>query len=268
MKKLQQELALAQNISMVERQVQENTALAQLGPMGDQEPTQMVLGSASASRIVQRGEPALYRLLEGYEFALELRQNIWDFAVEIGHLNELGLTNNQLRWLVCAGLAEHAREILPAGRENRAFQPPAGRLTLHRRTCFVLTKPGASFVRSMIEARPVPQEKASDPEYATDVASPLVSRTPYWDADRQELRLGYVVVKRFRVPAPNQVMILAAFQEEGWPARVDDPLPPRCATDPKRRLHDTVNSLNRSQRNRLVSFQGDGSGRGVCWTLA
>jgi hypothetical protein len=34
------------------------------------------------------------------------------------------------------------------------------------------------------------------------------------------------VVKEFKLPAPNQETILTAFQEEGWPPRIDDPLPP------------------------------------------
>ena len=43
------------------------------------------------------------------------------------------------------------------------------------------------------------------------------------------------------------------------------PLPPQVGQDPKRRLHDTINSLNRKQKARLIRFQGDGSGEGVRW---
>ena len=88
---------------------------------------------------------------------------------------------------------------------------------------------------------------------------------PSWDRDRPELRWGNTVVKRFKVPAPNQELILAAFQEDGWPVRIDDPLPPHPELDPKRRLHDTINSLNRSQKLPLIRFLGDGSGQGVRW---
>jgi hypothetical protein len=90
---------------------------------------------------------------------------------------------------------------------------------------------------------------------------------PQWDKERQELRLGRLIVKQFKVPAPNQAMILTAFQEEEWPTRIDDPIPPNPDQDPKRRLHDTINTLNRHQKHRLVHFLGDGTGEGVRWEL-
>jgi hypothetical protein len=79
--------------------------------------------------------------------------------------------------------------------------------------------------------------------------------------------LGYVVVKQYKVPAANQERVLAAFEEEGWPVHVDDPLPPSGELDPKRRLHDTINSLNRNQKSGLIRFLGDGSGEGIRWEL-
>jgi hypothetical protein len=88
---------------------------------------------------------------------------------------------------------------------------------------------------------------------------------PTWDRDLQQLRLGNVIVKQFKVPAANQEAILAAFQEEDWPVRIDDPLSPKSDQDPKRRLHDTINSLNRNRRRPLLRFVGDGSGQGVRW---
>ncbi len=74
-------------------------------------------------------------------------------------------------------------------------------------------------------------------------------------------------MKQFKVPAANQERILAAFEEEGWPIRIDDPLPPNSEQDSKRRLHDTINSLNRNQKQNLIRFVGDGSGQGVRWEL-
>ena len=58
-----------------------------------------------------------------------------------------------------------------------------------------------------------------------------------------------------------------AFEEEDWPVRIDDPLPPRSGLDPKRRLHDSIKSLNRHQKSRVLRFCGDGSGEGVRWEL-
>ncbi len=67
------------------------------------------------------------------------------------------------------------------------------------------------------------------------------------------------------MPAANQEAILAAFQEEGWCPRIDDPLAPKLNQDSKRRLHDTINSLNRNQKHALIRFLGDGKGEGVRW---
>ena len=89
--------------------------------------------------------------------------------------------------------------------------------------------------------------------------------TPCWDCDRQELRMGSQVVKEFKLHSPNQAIILAAFEEEGWPPRIDDPLPHHVDIDPKQRLHDTIKSLNRNQKARLIRFRGDGTGQGIRW---
>ncbi|MCA9067957.1 MAG: hypothetical protein KDA84_03490, partial [Planctomycetaceae bacterium] len=66
-------------------------------------------------------------------------------------------------------------------------------------------------------------------------------------------------------PAINQETVLTAFEEEGWPARIDDPLPPHGNVNPRRRLHDTIKHLNKSQHIHLILFRGDGTGKGVIW---
>ena len=75
------------------------------------------------------------------------------------------------------------------------------------------------------------------------------------------------LVKRFKWPAANQEAVLSAFQEEGWPVRIDDPLPPQPEQDSKRRLGDTIKCLNRKQKSQLIHFRGDGTGQGVVWEL-
>jgi hypothetical protein len=92
-----------------------------------------------------------------------------------------------------------------------------------------------------------------------------LSSFPTWDPDRQQLRVGRILVKEFKVPAANQQAVLAAFQEENWAPRIDDPLPPSPNQDSKRRLHSTINCLNRNQKRPLIRFLGDGSGEGVRW---
>ncbi len=229
-------------------------------------------GDALAGIFAQK-QSVLALLFEAHRYAAELRGNIWDFAVEIDQLRRAGLTHSDLRWLVCKGFVEHACEVTLPGEEGRAFRP-SGRLTFRNRTAVVLTAAGADFARQMLSKAMagnglVPEVRAS--EGAATVAggngAPPADTLPLprWDRDRQELRLGSYLVKQFKVPAPNQEMILAVFQEEGWPPRVDDPLPPQPELDAKRRLHDTINSLNRHQKAPLVRFVGDGSGQGVRW---
>ncbi len=93
----------------------------------------------------------------------------------------------------------------------------------------------------------------------------LDQSSPKWDVDRQEFYYQSQIVKQFKLPSPNQERILTAFEEEGWPPRIDDPLPRHPDLDPKRRLHDTIKSLNRNQKSRLIRFKGDGKGEGILW---
>lgn len=204
-------------------------------------------------------------LLEAVRYARELDRSPWDFAVEIADLREAGLTTSALRWLVCKGYAEHARELTSKGRTARSFRRSKG-LRFDRQTCFVLTESGLAFAQDILTRQRAAKPPDGNPVLGNGNGMDGILR-PTWDSQRRELRVGPYVVKQFKVPADNQKAILAAFEEEGWPARVDDPLAPQPEQDPKRRLHDTINSLNRNQRHRVLRFTGDGSGEGVCWSL-
>ena len=57
--------------------------------------------------------------------------------------------------------------------------------------------------------------------------------------------------------------LMHLLAEAGYAA--DDPLAPKLNQDSKRRLHDTINSLNRNQKHALIRFLGDGKGEGVRW---
>jgi len=91
---------------------------------------------------------------------------------------------------------------------------------------------------------------------------------PHWDAMRRELIVGGQVVKRFRRPAPNQEAVISAFEEEGWPPAIFDPLPPDAEQDCKQRLHNTIKALNHSRLARVIRFRGDGTGQRVVWELS
>lgn len=201
-------------------------------------------------------------LLRAYCYAVDTGSDIWDFAVEIAHLHSLGLTDSDLRWLARKGYVEHAREVTVQGHDGREFQT-TGDLTFKKRTCFVLTADGVSKARDVNENEATLTDDVNGPGEGNGqaVQSPL----PHWGAETRELRMNGQVVKRFKWHAVNQEAVLAVFEEEGWPVRIDDPLPPQPEQDPKRRLSDTIKCLNRKQKNELIHFHGDGTGEGVTW---
>jgi hypothetical protein len=207
-----------------------------------------------------RVREALRLLLEAQEYAEDLRCPLWHFALEIAALRERGLTNNDFRWLVYRDYLRHMPEA--ALLSGAGDSPPAGRVTLSETSCFVLTPAGVCFAQSCLTAGP--EGHLTGPPLPPGVGLPALAQ-PHWDKDRRELRLGDQLVKQFKVPAPNQEIILGAFQEELWPAFIDDPLPPHPSIDPKRRLHDTLGSLNRNQKRPLIRFLGNGNGEGVRW---
>lgn len=79
--------------------------------------------------------------------------------------------------------------------------------------------------------------------------------------------MGGQLVKWYRVPAPSQEAVLSAFEEESWPASIDDPLPIVDNGVPKQRLNNAITRLNGNQENRLILFQADGRGEGIRWKL-
>ena len=219
---------------------------------------------SSSAEIAARILTGLERLMRAHDYAADLDCDAWDFAVEIRDLRSADLTTSDFRWLVRKGFVEHGRDITLPGEEVRSFRR-SQTLTFTKRSCFVLTKRGKVFVRQMLSSAKATRRRGGDVE--AEAVQSVRSDVPEWDRDLQELRFGGRVIKQFKVPAPNQEVILAAFEEEGWPARIDDPLPPQHDQDPKRRLHDTINSLNRNHRCDAIRFLGDGSGLGVRWTL-
>ena len=56
------------------------------------------------------------------------------------------------------------------------------------------------------------------------------------------------------------IPVLNAFEERGWPRRIDDPLP--GSSDPQR-LRETIGSMNEGLAG--IYFRADGFGRGVLW---
>lgn len=220
-------------------------------------------------RIDKNQRVGLEILLEAHDHAVELNRGVWDFAVELAELRRAGLRNADVRCLLCKGLVGHAHEKRSPDPDRREFRRDCG-LLFRKKSCFMLTEAGVAAARCVSSGLAENVAPPDGPVAARRVSLPSCSDEPVvprWDSDRQQLRLGNEIVKEFKVPAPNQEQILAAFEEEGWPVHIDDPLPPRPEQDPKQRLHTTVNALNRNQRNRRIRFHGDGRGEGVRWGL-
>jgi hypothetical protein len=191
--------------------------------------------------------PALAVLLEAYEAAQSVGRKVWDFAVEIATVRAKGLSNSDLRRLVCQGYVEHARETTPAQSGRRRTFRGENQLSFCARTCLVLTDAGAAAAGAGAAAR---QRRRRVPHYHP--------KTGVW-------RLGRRIIKKFKQPALTQRCVLEREQALGWPEWTSDPLPPDPEIDPRRHLHDTLKNLNNNQRNELVRFFGDGTGRGICW---
>lgn len=213
---------------------------------------------------------ALGLLLQSRIYAQQLERSVWDFAVEIQTLREMGLRFNDLRWLIFQGLAEHARELTRVTDTSRSFGA-IGTSLFTKRACFVLTESGVPFAETASRMQlGVPHTRrvatTMGSSYVLRENSPPNSETiPCWDCDLREIRYAGKLVKQYKLPSPNQEAILMTFEEERWPRRIDDPLPPHPHCDPKQRLHDTIRSLNRNQKTRLLRFKGDGTGEGVLW---
>ncbi len=174
--------------------------------------------------------------------------DVWEFAVEIRILLEVGLSLTNLRWLIFQGYVNHARERTRETDRQRQFCRVRN-LACYSDTCFVLTLKGLELFRSG----------------AVTLHASAADRKPHWDGQRRKLVWGESVIKEFRLPADNQEAILSALEEEGWPSRIDDPLPQTGEQEPKVRLHDAIKGLNRRQRHRLIRFRGDGTGHGILW---
>lgn len=193
---------------------------------------------------------ALETLLEGHQYAEQSGSDYWEFSVDALELKAHGLNKRDFRWLACMELVNVA-ESRGLGRDVRNREEFCSSVNLTEGTTFILTEVGAALAR-----RAVGQGRTDGRMMG-----------PQWDGLRRELRVNGRLVKRFKLPSPNQECIIRTFHEEGWPLRIDDPLPPKSDQDPKKRLNETIKSLNRHHVRKLIRFHGDGTGEGICWEV-
>ncbi len=199
---------------------------------------------------------ALGVLLDAHKTAQCAHRSTDDFACQLPNLQRSGVSETDLRYLVAEGLALHLTEFTAPGDSRRRFHG-VNNLRFSEASSFVLTVRGLARAAELLGDLAAPRRETSD----RDRAAP----SPRFDLVCRTLFLGVHVVKRFRVPATNQELILRVFEEEGWPPRILDPLPQIPGVDPKKRLHDAMYRLNTRQQRPLLAFVGDGTSKGLLW---
>ncbi len=84
---------------------------------------------------------------------------------------------------------------------------------------------------------------------------------------RRELSLAGKVLRQFHRKAENQIAILEAFQEAGWPERIESPFRSPMPYDPKHRTSDAVGELNEHQNSEWGQFSVERGTQAVLWEL-
>ena len=84
---------------------------------------------------------------------------------------------------------------------------------------------------------------------------------PYWDGKVLYFNGRRLAV--FKGAARVIGVVLNAFQEEGWPPFVYDPLD--GGGDRRVRLHNLVTNLNKKLGKSVMSFFVDRTGTRICW---
>ena len=201
-------------------------------------------------------------LVEANEYSSDLTISPWAFSVGFSEASMMGINLNDLHWMTRRNWIQcrHGKREL--------FNEGFVQHEIVKGSEFIILSSGIMALRSAqkedVAAVPLHSLKVS---HANGYTLSDDFSTPKWNVERRELTVSGTVVKRFRWPAPNQEMILSVFSEEGWPSRIEDPLPQGKGLDPKRRLGDTIKCLNRNQNVNLIRFRGDGTGEGILWDI-
>jgi hypothetical protein len=237
-------------------------------PMLNEQNQNPIIETTESAVIVEpvHALAAFRALVQAYLFAKDVALDPWEFAMEFRLLQDLGLSINEVRWLIAKSYTQHAAETTSATDTLRSFGP-TGISLITDRSCFVLTENGFEFAKTLF---PDLNGQWFTPFGSLSIRLPTLPEQtptilPVWNCDLREVRYNGLLVKQFKLPSPNQEAILMTFEEEKWPIRIDDPLPCNGNCDPKQRLHDTIRSLNRNQKNKLLRFKGDGTGEGILW---
>jgi hypothetical protein len=175
-----------------------------------------------------------------------------------------GIADDFFLWMLYQA---HVELYLPCSGRGQAANEyrPSQSVRLTDDVAFFLTEAGEIFAGEFLG-------HVFDPEdqQPCDVAwawIQLGAWMPRYDWDNRVFTWGRQVIKQFRQPAERQEVVLLTAEELGWPLWFDDPLPRVRGRNPKKRLHDTIQDLNRRQQRAIVQFKGDGTGTRVGWEL-
>jgi hypothetical protein len=217
----------------------------------------------SPIRLSAHVKTALALMLEAYVTTPQQPEHrSWESAVTMPELRDLDASESDLRWLIGRGLVEYAVEVTQAGDVTRGFRQPP-RPTFDDDARFKLTPAGATVAYEFVQpGMPTARREraAIAGAESTERMGPVPSAplVPKWDRNRNELKVGSIVVMRFKLRAGDQEAILAAFEENAWPERMVNPLAARGEPSDCRQLQAAVEALNGRLARPLVRFWADG----------
>lgn len=101
-----------------------------------------------------------------------------------------------------------------------------------------------------------------DPSPAEELVRKSSDDKPHFDEDTGELSFRGQVLRSYCPRATNCLLVLKVFAEEGWPRRIDDPLP---IGKNAQRISNTIRALNKQLR--VIEFYAGGDGASFCWRV-
>jgi hypothetical protein len=217
-------------------------------------------GGAWAER---RFQSALVLLNDATNFARDTGRDAWDYCLRLEELLSAGLTVADCRWLADKKLVE-ARDTARARGRGRGIRPL--RATFSRSTRFVLTAAGVAFAADLCSPIGRPRAPTGNGNPHRDWASDAMGG-PRWDPRLLVLQVDDIAVKEFQAKARNQLVIVSAFDTQGWPRQIDNPLDSGGPAQRAQALADAVHGLNRNLRAKVIRFHTAEKGASVRYEL-
>lgn len=200
----------------------------------------------------------LGHLLQASKFAADVRKKRWGFPLDIHFLRRIGLSDDEIRWLVAMGYVEHRQEKTVPGSAQRVFQK-ARNLGLADNSWFVLTPKGVELALRYPESSGQPSQPRKESQRPGRSQS-----VPHWDGGNHTLYWRAKAVKHFREEAPFQEAVLLAFEKKRWAGHIEVRKSPGLRRVTKQQLHSAIQNLNHGLKPYL-RFRQEGNGARVCW---